>query len=211
VFLYTIAGVAVAAGLAVIVAPWLSTDWAGRLRQQPLFTLVFALSALATAGFIGFSLQYRTGLRRTCGVVATTAFLGLAYTGGVVNSLVAVSENTSASVASLKQTLPADVRLVSFGEMDPLFVFHYRDTIDMLAWPRSTADVGPEIAYFAYVEPVDGPVALPFAWEPVATVSCERNQTPVPKRVVRIGRRVDSRRIVDRGIEGMAARDSGSH
>jgi 4-amino-4-deoxy-L-arabinose transferase-like glycosyltransferase len=190
-FLYAIAGVAVAAGAAVIVAPWLTVDWADRLRQRPSFTLVFALSALATAGVITLSLRYQSGTLRSLGVVGATLFLGLAYTGGVVNSLAAVSEDTRASVAGLKESLPADAKMVSLGEMDPLFVFHYRDPIRVVAWPESTQDLGPEVEYFSFVEPESGSAALPFAWEPVAAVSCERNRVPMPKRVVHIGRRID--------------------
>jgi len=189
-FLYAVSGVAVAAGVVVSVAPWLTTDWADRLRQRPSFTLVFALSALATAGVITLSVRYQQGVMRSLGVVGATLFLGFAYTGGVVNSLVAVSENTPAYVAELKESLPAGAKMVSLGEMDPLFVFHYRDPIRVVPWPESSQDLGPEVEYFSFVEPESGSALLPFAWEPVAAVSCERNRVAVPKRVVRIGRRV---------------------
>jgi 4-amino-4-deoxy-L-arabinose transferase-like glycosyltransferase len=190
-FIYSIAGLALAAGLTVTVAPWLTGDWADYLRQRPSFTLVFALSALATAVAAGYSLRYQNGMQRSFGVVAATCFLGLAYAGGIVNSQIADAVDTPGSVAALKKTLPAGVKIVSLGEIDPLFAYHYRDTIPVVAWPKTASEVTPEVEYFAFVEPTDGPARIPFAWQPVSTVSCERNQTATPRRLVRIGRRIE--------------------
>jgi 4-amino-4-deoxy-L-arabinose transferase-like glycosyltransferase len=192
-FLYSIAGLAIAAGAVVVAAPWISADWAGRIRQPPLFTTVFLLSALATVVVIGFSLRFQSGFQRCTGVVAATCFLGLAYTGGIVNLLSAQSEDTPGSMAQLKGALPSDVKMVSLGEMDPLFCYHFRDPIPVVQWPQSADDLGPGWEYFAYVEPMSGSPELPFAWETVALVSCERNRQPAPQRVVRIGRRTDGK------------------
>jgi hypothetical protein len=191
-FLYSLGGIAVAAGGLVVAAPWISAGWADRVRQSPAFTLVFAASALGTAGAIWLSLQHQAGVRRSFGIVAATLFAGFAYSGGVVNTLATMSEDTPAAVAELKATLPKDVKMVSLGEMDPLFVFHYQDPISVVAWPESAADLGAEVRYFSFVEPVQGNVSLPFAWETVASVSCERNRTPAAKRVVRVGRPIST-------------------
>jgi len=203
-FLYSIAGLTLAGALAVAVAPWLTTPLADRLRQGPSFTLVFLLSATATMVAAMYSLRFQSGVRRSFGVVAATCLLGLAYTGGIVNLLVATAEDTGASVAALKETLPVDVKIVSLGEIDPLFAFHYRDPIPVVAWPKTAGDLGPDVVYFTYIEPTAGSPALPFAWEPVATVSCERNRTATPDRIVRVGRRLEG---ADSGVsEQVAAR-----
>jgi 4-amino-4-deoxy-L-arabinose transferase-like glycosyltransferase len=189
-YLGLLGGLAIVAGAIAIVAPWVTAGWAAQLRQPPLFITVFALSALATAAAIVMSLRVQTGVRRCAGMIALSGFLGLAYTGGVVNSLSTMAEDTAGAVTDLKEVLPPGVKMVSLGEMDPLFCFHYGERIEVVGWPRSTDELGPEVDYFSYVEPASGPPKLPFAWETVAVVSCERNRLPVPRRVVRIGRRI---------------------
>ncbi len=205
-FARTLSGVAAACAIVVALgsmplpASLLPGEWSARLAQPLPLAIAYCLVAGALAAMLAMAakqIRHDAGDSSTSGrtgdrsklvlriVGGVTVFLGFSYTGLVVNSLAGVAENTAASVARAKSQMPADARLVSLGELDPLFLFHFREPIELRSPADFTSTVPPG-AYFA----LNGPAPpLPFEWDAVATVSCERNRKAAPLRVVEIGRR----------------------
>lgn len=123
-------------------------------------------------------------------VVAVTTFLGLSYNLITVNALREKAVDAVGEVAELRRKLPPNTKLVSFGLVSHLFLFHYEDDVELLPWPEQAADVPHDVEYFCInvVRNVHPP--LPFAWEPVATVNCDRTLRAEPIEWIVIGRRV---------------------
>jgi hypothetical protein len=93
-------------------------------------------------------------------------------------------------VARLKADVVRGERLVSFGPLFHKFTFHYRDAIEIVPWPEADFAADPPWEYFcflAYRERVHG--KLPFAWEKVAVVYCDRGREKGANHVY-VGRRV---------------------
>jgi hypothetical protein len=124
------------------------------------------------------------------------AFAGLVWNGLVIEAKLALSETGVAqAVAELKAKLPPGAHLVSFGPTHHLFAYYYRDSIAQLPWPDPPAPGGPEPPweYFCYATrfsecpPLE---QLPYPYEQLAVISCERQRTERPERVVIVARRV---------------------
>jgi 4-amino-4-deoxy-L-arabinose transferase-like glycosyltransferase len=123
-------------------------------------------------------------------VLGGAAMLGLTYVGLVVPFIAQKSENAALAVARLKDRLPRREHLVSFGPVSHLFAYLYRDPIPLLPWPAQADDLGTKTTYFCFDRLGGAPVSIPFAWEVVAVISCDRYRTPIPQYVVVVGRRL---------------------
>ena len=108
------------------------------------------------------------------------------------------------AAAQLRQQLPPDAELVSFGPVDHRFTYYYRDPIPEHTWPTEAAQVDGEVVYFCYdlhkgdtsevrlngrgLYWEETPGTLPFAWEPVAELNADRTHETDPEVRVVIGR-----------------------
>jgi hypothetical protein len=119
------------------------------------------------------------------------AFIGFAYMGPITNIRVAMSENTAERIAELKRELPPEARerMVSLGRVHHLFAYYYRDPIEPVALDFATIERA-DWQYFCFDQPGDSPPVLPFAWEELAVISCEKNRLPRPEQKVVVGRRL---------------------
>ncbi len=102
------------------------------------------------------------------------------------------SETTAAQVAKLRAEVPGAGALWSFGPAHHVFAYLYGRPIKQLAWPASCDAVPGEVEFFCFEDSTDfRPQPLPFAWERLAVVSCERNRLPRPEMKMVVGRRLD--------------------
>lgn len=166
--------------------------------QTPWFAASYAIAAVALGAAVIWS---RPGLsasaagpRPGVAVLAIAAFVGLSVSGLVVNTLQRQAEDVAAAVANLKRQLPPDPQLVSFGRTHHLFAYHYRDQIPVAAWPPS-ADT-PTATWFCFEQPGTVERTLPFAWEKVAVISCERSRRADPYEKVIVGRRLPNQPVL---------------
>ena len=118
-------------------------------------------------------------------VVSLAAFLGLTFTGAVINTRAKIAEDTAALVAEAKAELPNGQRLVSLGYIDHLFAYHYRDP-HRLAAGRCPCCPTDAVLLFRY-ETTHGRRHLP-AWDKVAEIPLARNKEAESTRAVVIGR-----------------------
>lgn len=127
-------------------------------------------------------------------VIALAVFLGLTWNGLWMNDVFRRSEDIAGQVAAVKRLLPDDVRLVSLGRAHHPFVYHYGETIPWLDWPK--ADSPPlEFEYFCFHSERGRRKPLPFDWQEVAVVSCDRYRREQPVDTMVIGRRIHSNTI----------------
>lgn len=176
----------------VLAAVWL--DPAESALAQPVgFGAVYAIASAITLATLWGSRAGRTLRQCQAGVLAIAAFVGLTYSGVVINARMNTSQDVAGAVARLKAELEDRMapgqRLVSFGRAHHLFAYHYRDPIERHDWPRAPGDVREDVVYFCFVSHHQ-PGPLPFEWETVAVVSCDRNRHPEPQCKVIIGRRI---------------------
>jgi hypothetical protein len=193
-FLVGMGGAMVVAAVVVAAADWLDHPTAAEIAQPPLFAACFLACGLAIATWLVRTRRRREAWVAQTSLLAIAAFLGLAYTGAVVNALARIMEDTAGAVARARSEIPEDTELVSLGIVDHKFRYHYREPIRVVSWPP-TADVEEDhFEYFCFNASRSHDRQPPWPWEELAQVSLERNRRPCPRKSVVVGRRVLDRR-----------------
>ena len=186
-FLGVFAGTMIGAAVFLTVMAAIRAD---RLGQPVWFVVAYSVAAVALAASTWWSSRGAGLARASLGVLSVAMFLGLSWTGAVVNHAICASEPNAAAVADLKQHLPSNVRLTSLGRIDHLFAYYYRDPIGLL--PR-THEAEQAIApgdYFCSGDENTPPMEVSFPYEKIAVVSCDRWHANRGKRAVLVGRRL---------------------
>lgn len=185
-----VAGLMLAAGLGVLAA----SCWPDVLKTgiaQPLgFAAIYTVASAALAWLTWRAGSLAAANRPAVEACALAAFLGLTFTGVVVNVRQSRSEDLAGAVAALKRRLPPDARLVSLGIAHHAFAYYYRDFIPLAESSGTEGDSG-DWDFFCYHAPADGPAPrVDFPWETVAVISCDRNRQPTPREKTIVGRRL---------------------
>ena len=117
--------------------------------QQPAaFAAVFAMSA-AAAMAIAFWAAARSDLwRQRLGLLSVAALLGLSYIGVIVNIFVATRHPIDAEIAAVAAHLPENVRLVSIGPVDDVFLYNYGKPIQRVPASEGVGHKEPSWTYF---------------------------------------------------------------
>jgi 4-amino-4-deoxy-L-arabinose transferase-like glycosyltransferase len=189
-----------AAALGVGSAALIAVNRVERFQSLPIIeplpaALAFSAAALALAALIIATSARKTWARgwnhQLTSVTAVLASIVLIYNGPVMNAIARQSEDVAAAVDQLEAKLPPDARLVSFGRTHHRFAFHYDHFIPIVEWPQATGATSQQGSWFCFTQ--QGPQAppLPFAWERIAVISCERNKKADPWDKVIVGRRLD--------------------
>jgi 4-amino-4-deoxy-L-arabinose transferase-like glycosyltransferase len=124
------------------------------------------------------------------GLLALPVFVGLSMTGLVLNDHIRKSVDSAPQVAWVKTFVPPGRSLVSFGPLHSLFLYSYRDAVEQRPWPVWGRDDGEGIDYFCFDRYGHEWPLLPFAWEVVGVVNCDRYVAEETMCVVVVGRRV---------------------
>jgi 4-amino-4-deoxy-L-arabinose transferase-like glycosyltransferase len=193
-YLRSVAGVMVAAGLAILGVSLLAGPDEVAWAQPPLFALAYALSGIGAAAAL-FRVGRRGGaaLGGRAAVLLVAGFMALTFTGVLTNKHVNTSVDTAGAVARLKQELPQGHRLVSLTPVHSLFVYYYREPIALVAWPGGGSILEAEGTYFCFNRLPGIEVPIPFPWEEVAAVSVARSRISRSQQDVVIGRRLPPR------------------
>lgn len=149
--------------------------------------LCFATVALCMATAVWWGRSGTSEERVRVALLALGGFLAVSHTLLWLSDQARRSVDVVEPVARLKAKLPGP--LVSLGPVHHLFAYYYGEPIALLPWPRTAADLGPKVEYFCFdrFTPWAGP--LPFAWEEVAVIRCDRFQHSQRSAEVVIGRR----------------------
>ena len=179
-----------ALGGVVLAASYLAWPRIAPLSQPQAFALTYGLAALG-AGAAAWRLRRRAAARwESVGVLSLAGFLGLTNTGLVTNAFARKSENAALAVVRLKERYPECRHLVSFGPVHHLFAYYFAEPIALRPLPRTAADLEDKWQYFCFDRLGKVPVNLPFPWEEVAAVSCDRYRAPLAQWEVVVGRRL---------------------
>ena len=155
-----------------------------------------SLPLLAAFGFAGvtFGLAYftRQSLQEpiergmTRGVYGIGIFLALIQIALITTVQQHRCQDIARPIETVKQTLPTGTRLVSLGLVHHAFAFFYRQPIPVV---DSSVNQLPEgVEYFCLHTYATDPPTLPFAWDQIAVINCDRFQSEgVPKDRVFIG------------------------
>jgi 4-amino-4-deoxy-L-arabinose transferase-like glycosyltransferase len=179
-------------GAAVVAASWAAHQTLADLAQPRWFALVYMSAAL-----VSIAMLYR--LRSTwspragaAAVLILAAFLGLTASGLAVNSLKSTDPQAGIEVALLKERLPRGAHLVSFGQIETMFTYHWRQPVELVAAPHNADDLPRGCDYFCFNVAAGERPALPFPWREDAVISCDRrtNQDR-PDHAVVVGHRID--------------------
>jgi 4-amino-4-deoxy-L-arabinose transferase-like glycosyltransferase len=176
---------------------WLTPGARGRYFM-PLYPCIAVLVGFVANGLA--RMEFRGWLapvlgRRTLahGLPAVAALLGLGYASVAVSTMVRTSEDAAGAVAALKERLPTGHRLVSFERVHHTFAYHYISPIELRPFPTALGDLADGHTYFCFDRYGRVGESLPFAWEEVAVVSCDRNRKTRPDTEVVVGRAIRSR------------------
>ncbi len=153
------------------------------------FALVYALAALVAATAVLWSRRGHDRAHAQVGILAVTGFLGMTYTGVVVGVLIQTSNDPSAEVAAVRELIPPGERLVSLGRVHHLFAYYYQEPIELRRISKSTGTIKFENTYFCFTEDPGFPTPkIPFAWDRVTEISCERARSSRPLTKVVVGK-----------------------
>jgi hypothetical protein len=135
---------------------------------------------------------------------AMASFAGLAYTQVMINSQLKIANDLTMPVADVKRKLDSPQDMVSFGAADHRFCYYYGTTIKELPWPTRMEDVPENVTCFCFTRsPTDTAEkrtsgrfwnwtttsgVLPFQWEEIAVVACDRKRSDSPLNKMVIGR-----------------------
>ena len=184
-----------AAGVLVGAAQFGSGSGLFHLRESaPLgFALLFVpLAALAATMMIRLRPR-RLAWQAEAGVLTLAAFMGLTYTGLVVSVQSRNSNQPWAEIAAVRDLIPPGERLMSFDPVHHLFAYYYDEPIELQKLGKSRLATPSAGTYFCFaVDPGFTRPIIPFAWETVAEISCERTRSPRPASKVVVGRRISS-------------------
>ncbi len=178
-----------AASTAVLAISLLAPDAAP--AQTPAMASLYLLAGWAVAGLMWWSAGRQAAWRVEWSASALAGFLILSHVGVAANAYLRKAEDTAAAVAKLNGELNGLPGLVSFGPVHHLFAYYFGRSIPLRPWPQSGDELPADLEYFCFETMPGVPTAqIPFAWHPVAVVSCERNRKQSPQMTVVVGRRL---------------------
>ncbi|MGA2034627.1 MAG: glycosyltransferase family 39 protein [Thermoguttaceae bacterium] len=178
--------------------------------QPPLFAALFVVAAAVLGGLTFWSSGSRQPLHLRVGILGVATFLGLAWSGAVLNVLVATRQPMGTDIAAVKQRLPEGTRMVSLGPVDDRFLYYYGEPIRQLPAAAVAQEPPTDWSYFCM-----GPVTTPqpacdFAYETVGVVSNNAMRTEHPTEFILIGRRLSPPPRVGSGPELVAQKPAGT-
>ncbi|HVT27241.1 MAG TPA: hypothetical protein VHE81_04415, partial [Lacipirellulaceae bacterium] len=190
-------------GLLLAGATLFTADLSARLYQPRWFGLAFAAIAFGAVYLLWSAFRRPNRFAPLMGVSAIAIIAALGVAGFMMNINVARWNNPTTAVAELKNQLPPRTKLVSFSPIEHRFAYYFGDPIAELIWPRTMAELPPDINYFCFMrQPGDTaaarksgrgrteyttPGTLPFAWKELMSICVER-QTYGDQRTVVLGR-----------------------
>lgn len=162
---------------------------------MPLMPCLAVLIGLVGQAWISARFQTASAvvIQRVIGGAAVS--LATIYIGVVLPLLAARCEDVQGQISSLKSEMPQGERLVSFGLVHHGFLYHFDEPVPLLPWPETGADVPKDVEYFAIHTYISEPPTLPFDWEPIEIISCDRYRRKSAHDRIHIGRKLNSNAV----------------
>lgn len=185
-------GAACAGILVFTVAGFLPFRAARGLAQPPVFLAFYVVATVGFLVILGRSIRRPSPIADRAALLSIAGLIGLTFSGAGLNVNLAASEDTEGAVAALREKLPEDVQLVGFGEVHHLFAYYYESPVEGRDWSRIGLDDDFEYFCFYDLEVLRPRARIPFAWEPIATIPCERYKREPSRFNMVVARRLDA-------------------
>ncbi len=197
--------VGAAAGALMVVAYGLPLDALRSVQQSLAESIGFALAAAVAAAAMFWTSRDERGLRPQWALAIVATFVGLAYTGLVLDARRLAGNDLEPVLADIKDQMPNPEGMVSLGRVYHRFAYSYSQPIRQVPWPHEAGELPADAEYFCYdlrpgyFDPPargagDGQVhagttaPLPFEWEKVTEIGCDPVKRKSPHTTVVIGR-----------------------
>ena len=192
--LYGISGVLGFGILVLVAARLLPVSWLMPLAQTVPMTLIFSGLAIGCMVILLKAARSSFPNLERLALFALAATTGASIIGPVLSGELRGATTGEQAVARLEAMLPSNARLVSLGPVNHQFAYYYGKPIGLRPSIREGTHLEPDDLYFCFgsADAPYRPQELPFAWEPVAIISCERAEWEFPRHMVVIGRRLET-------------------
>jgi 4-amino-4-deoxy-L-arabinose transferase-like glycosyltransferase len=195
----------VLAPLGLATARYVGNERSMELAREVSWTALaaYALAACAAALATLWSRSRRDLAHARVGILAVAAFMGCTHVAIAMTFQSRTANNPASAIVQIREMIPPGERLVSFGRVHHLFAYYFGQPIEMQklvagCWAPEDSDAD----YFCYlIDPSRPTPQIPFEWDPIAEVSCERAKASHVRTKVVVGRR---RRDGDPQIEALA-------
>jgi len=161
------------------------------LKPPIKLAIPFVLASAPISVLAWWSPARPTAVRRCLAVLSIAGFVALSHNTLLINAFLGTTVDTAGAIAELKRQIPSNTRLVSFGPTHHMFVYYYHEQIPVCPWPETVDDADDSIRYFCAEPSRLENEPLPFAWEKVADISCDRHHLKQARSRVIVGRRTD--------------------
>jgi len=138
-------------------------------------TAVWGIGMLGLAAVCAGACRGSRPIHAAAGLAAVAGMLAGSFVVVGIDHLVRISDDLSSQIEHLKADIPRGERLVSFGPLFHKFTFYYQDPIEIVPWPKGRPAGEPAWRYFSFMTHRErDPGRLPFVWERVAVLHCDR-------------------------------------
>jgi 4-amino-4-deoxy-L-arabinose transferase-like glycosyltransferase len=189
-YLTLLGGIMVLAAIAVVACSWPTPFGNSPLCQSPLFAMFYGAVSLAAAALIWSVRRGREVWQARVGLIGLASFLAVTYTGLLTNDLIRTTPDTAGAMTELRHRLPMHEPLVSFGPAHSLFAYYYHEPIELRNWPSEDSQSDFSFSYFCFLQNGSHRPQLPFPWEEVAVIPCDRKRRHDPINQMVVGRRL---------------------
>src|SRR5262245_15829470 len=165
-------------------------DFQSWLKQSLETALIYAVAGVVIAALAWWSPGRQTAMRRCTAVLAIAVFVTLSYDSVLVNAFQGATVDTTGDIAEVKRLVPPAAKLVSIGPTHHLFVYLYNQHVPVIRFPDSPDD-SDDLEYFCFDAHRTAAEDLPFSWEPIAEVNCDRHHLSYVHWRVVVARRTD--------------------
>jgi 4-amino-4-deoxy-L-arabinose transferase-like glycosyltransferase len=180
------------AGIGLAVAATIPAVRSVLLAAMPWWMIGgYTTAAIALFALVEWSLYRTIVMRGSLATLALAAFLAVTYNGPVLSAIGQRSHDIEPQVARLKRQMPPDVSLVSLNSVHHLFAFYYRDAIPFVSLKQGEPI---DFTYFCFFQAYDRTPDIPFDWEIVEVIPCDRHRRTEPIDKMVIGRRISDSR-----------------
>jgi len=159
------------------------------ISQSERFAVIYFAACVLAAAWMWWWSTRMTRRALMLSFTAAACFLGLSQATLMVNLRQRTSEDAGQAVAAMKRQMPAGASLVSLGPAHHLFLFHLQEPVRLLAPDEDDPAAWGNADYFCVWFKGTDPPELGFSWEPVATISCDRNRSGRSTETTIVGRR----------------------
>jgi hypothetical protein len=166
------------------------------LKQSWWMAGLYALAACVVAAGVWRIANVQTGFARRAALLTIAGFINLSNDTIVINAFQGSTVDTKGAVAAMKERLHAGTKLVSFGQTHHLFVYYFGDPVAVVEMPKTTEDAA-GYEYFCLNSMQAWKAKLPFEWEKIAEINCDKHAVQYVNWRIIVGRRLNSAATAD--------------